>query len=141
MENLTCNYCDKLFTTLSNLTTHKKTAKYCLKIQGLDSTVAVLLVCEFCNKESTQKANHERHLKVCELRKMSDHDKEIQTIKKALDLELKKSADLGSRLQNSVDEIARLKEDLAFERGQNKGYARRRRSFGYDYNKKEKRQD
>ena len=46
-----CQFCKKTFGSLSSLNYHKKTTKYCLKLQGKLEEIKNLYTCEFCNKE------------------------------------------------------------------------------------------
>lgn len=66
-----CNYCNNNFSTLSSLTKHKKSSKYCLKIQNkkilyLDSDYK----CEYCKNTFTTKQRLLYHLNICKEQKM-----------------------------------------------------------------------
>jgi hypothetical protein len=59
-----CEYCDKEFTNMSYFNKHKKTAKYCLKIQkelGIDnilvSEIKTIIKCNLCLKIFSNKPN------------------------------------------------------------------------------------
>ena len=54
VSSLECEYCNKIFSSQSNLNNHKKHAKYCLKIQGKD---AKNYTCNFCEKDFTSNRN------------------------------------------------------------------------------------
>ena len=43
-----CQFCKNIFSTKTNLNSHQKTAKYCLKIQGIE--VEKKYECKWCNK-------------------------------------------------------------------------------------------
>jgi hypothetical protein len=58
-----CNFCKKILTNLSSLNNHKATAKYCLKIQGLNQDNK--FKCTFCDKNFTSKNNLLLHNKTC----------------------------------------------------------------------------
>ena len=63
-----CEYCKKNFVNKSNLTTHQKTTKYCLKIQAdlLNKIVETEdFKCAFCSKNFTTKTNLKMHEKTC----------------------------------------------------------------------------
>ena len=78
-----CEYCKKTFVSKSNLSTHQKTTKYCLEIQGKTSNG---FKCEYCDKIYTQSQALDTHLKICsEKKKIFIKQKEVessQTIKK-----------------------------------------------------------
>lgn len=57
-----CEFCKNNFKTISSLNYHKKTAKYCLKIQtqkGLK--IKILNKCIYCQKTFSQKIDYEKH--------------------------------------------------------------------------------
>lgn len=59
-----CTNCNKLFTTISNLNVHKKTAKYCKQLQIHETNIDIntnSYVCEYCEKEYTTKTNLRVH--------------------------------------------------------------------------------
>lgn len=60
----TCETCKNTFKTKSGLNTHKKTAKYCLKIRD---TINLEFCCKFCSKIFTSKNNLEYHEKICKI--------------------------------------------------------------------------
>jgi hypothetical protein len=55
-----CQFCKKIFKNISSLNKHKKTAKYCLEVQG----TFIEYKCE-CGKISNLKSIHDNHLKNC----------------------------------------------------------------------------
>ena len=63
MTDLECDFCSKLFSSLSSLNYHKKTAKYCLLIQNVESESKNS--CEYCNKEFVSKHVTLKHLSTC----------------------------------------------------------------------------
>ena len=58
-----CEYCDKSFSTKSNLSYHQKTAKYCLEKR---ETEYKEYKCS-CEKNFTTKINYDRHKKICNI--------------------------------------------------------------------------
>ena len=141
MSKYICEHCDKIFATKSNLKNHAKTAKYCLEIQGMK--IDQQLFCEFCNHQFMQKYNYQRHLETCELRKNKTRSDEIlkltqeldqknqdvnkyltleTSLKHALDKKSNKIVNLKKDLLLAQTENIKLKEDLAFERGQIEGF-------------------
>ena len=71
MENndFKCEFCNKFFCSLSSLTNHKKTAKYCLKIQKEKfpnmEIVKKEFKCEYFNKLFSSKNNLILHISTC----------------------------------------------------------------------------
>jgi len=59
---MNCEFCNKEFTTISSLNHHKKTAKYCLKIQNKDNTE---FTCSYCLNIFATKDSLNNHLKIC----------------------------------------------------------------------------
>lgn len=57
-----CEFCNKEFKSNSSLNYHKKTTKYCLKIQNKFNTE---LECKFCFKNFTSKQSLDYHLNIC----------------------------------------------------------------------------
>ena len=67
----TCQYCNKVFSTPSNLKTHLKTSKKCLESRT-DDTVEEnnnKFECEFCNKIFLTKQNLTHHNTTCKVKK------------------------------------------------------------------------
>lgn len=54
-----CNYCQHTFIAKSGLVYHQRNAKFCLQIQGKESTKT----CEYCNKEISPRTTHECSVK------------------------------------------------------------------------------
>jgi hypothetical protein len=59
-----CEFCNTKFSSKTNLNTHQRTAKYCLKIQGKDNDNENY-ICNICSKTYTQKKNLIIHQKRC----------------------------------------------------------------------------
>ena len=55
-----CEHCKKSFSNKYNMLSHKKKAKYCLKIQGEE--VKSNYICKYCDKGFSIKQNYDRHI-------------------------------------------------------------------------------
>jgi len=125
---MNCNYCNKEFSSKSNLTIHQKSARYCLDIQG---KVNENFKCKYCEKIFTYQQNLNEHFNSCKQKKklelsekeqklldkieekesviqnlLSEKDKEIQDL---LDVKEKETQRL---LAEKDKQIARLEEML-----------------------------
>ena len=109
-----CQFCKNIFSTKTNLNSHQKTAKYCLKIQGIE--VEKKYECKWCNKLFTIFSNFERHKKVCkDPKKIEEYeyqtkikDQEIMNVKEENNI-LKKEIEM---LKNTICELRADKKDL-----------------------------
>jgi len=109
-----CQFCKNIFSTKTNLNSHQKTAKYCLKIQGIE--VEKKYECKWCNKSFAIFSNFERHKKVCkDPKKIEEYeyqnkikDQEIMNIKEENNI-LKKEIEM---LKNTICELRSDKKDL-----------------------------
>lgn len=77
-----CNYCKHKLSTKSALKFHQKTARYCLKIQGIND-VKGNFICELCGKDFQNKSHLNNHSNICEknspnVKKLKD---EVQKLK------------------------------------------------------------
>ena len=109
-----CEFCKNIFSTKTNLNSHQKTAKYCLKIQGIE--VQKKYECKWCNKSFAIFSNFERHKKVCkDPKKIEEYeyqnkikDQEIMNVKEDNNI-LKKEIEM---LKNTICELRADKKDL-----------------------------
>ena len=87
-SKIICKYCQKTFVSISNLNTHQKTAKYCLKLQN--KPVSNDFKCDDCGKKFTTlyKVNH--HLKSCNANNITFQLKKEGDMLKNKNIELKK---------------------------------------------------
>lgn len=60
--NITCQFCNKIFSTKYNLIKHQKSTKYCLELQNVNID---FISCNYCNKNFSRKDTLENHLLVC----------------------------------------------------------------------------
>lgn len=76
MENI-CEFCNKQYNSLSNLNYHKKTAKFCLKLQQNKQEENNIntksnFACEHCEKTFTTKFALTRHNLICNIKILKD---------------------------------------------------------------------
>ncbi|BAU80305.1 multiple zinc ribbon protein [Tokyovirus A1] len=69
MENLSCLYCKKKFSSTQALKLHTKTAKKCLLSRGNSE----LLDCDYCEKEFPGEESLQRHLLTCKSKEKMSH--------------------------------------------------------------------
>jgi len=108
--NLECEFCKKHFSVKNSLNIHKKTAKYCLVLQGKNANKE--FDCEFCNKSFTLKQTHQEHLLICKTKntielkkKYQDYESYIEKIEtnlKTKEDELKEKDNLITQLQEQI---------------------------------------
>ena len=98
-----CHYCKNKFTTSKILTTHQKTAKYCIKIQGIKG---LTFECDFCKKNFTQKVDLERHYTICKNKKTKNIENEYIYKLKEKDRLIKEQKEQIKELQKQLANIA-----------------------------------
>jgi len=116
---LCCQFCKKEYKTVSSLNLHKKTAKFCLKLQEEIIKIPIEQVicsttslknnykCCFCRKDFTLKQNFDLHTETCKSK--------TTYITTKLQEDLKKSTDTIIKLKNDVkhltDQLTSCRED------------------------------
>ena len=76
-----CSYCSHDFSTKTNLNSHQKTAKYCLKIQETEGVeIKFLFKCKFCCKILSQQIDLDRHQLKCSTKKETDNNNKYELI-------------------------------------------------------------
>ena len=90
-----CEFCNKNFSSKSNLKTHQIKAKFCLKLQNI--TPDSMFKCSICEKGFNVKSSYDRHQSICK----SNNSKLIDEIE-----ELKKSL-----LSQKIENLERILDD------------------------------
>jgi hypothetical protein len=72
-----CSYCKHKLSNNSALKFHQKSAKYCLKLQGRNST---LFKCKFCDKQLSTNQHLLGHLGICDVKIKIDYDSKYKHI-------------------------------------------------------------
>jgi hypothetical protein len=120
-----CEFCNKEFSSNSNLKIHKKTAKYCLNLQirndsDIEKKEIPTFECEFCNKQFNLKHVLLTHYKSCK-EKIIEKDNEFIKLKdneiKLLKEELNKIKEdfFNYKLKVEKDNLKAEKEKLILE--------------------------
>ena len=111
---MNCEFCNKIFSNKSSLNNHKKTAKYCLKIQ--DNKEISKFECDYCIKIFTSRHNLNLHLLNCKDKEIEiirkEKDKEIEILRKEKDKEIeiirkenKKQEEQIKELQETIERM------------------------------------
>ena len=104
--SFTCEFCERKMSSRSSLNLHKRTAKYCLKIQNNDDAISYFK-CIYCKNSLSSKQNLTIHQESCKERIIILEEKNINLIK-----EIKKLKEINNKLivQNEVyEKIINLK--------------------------------
>ncbi len=103
--NTTCQYCNKTFSSSSNLNTHIKTSKKCIELRTTNDTNIKIEIypCKFCNKNFSTKQNLSTHLNICTKKEIKEI---LDTVKPATT----NINDLAKQLDILKEENAILKE-------------------------------
>jgi len=101
-NNLTCEFCNKSFTTSYNFKNHQKTAKYCLELQN--KPVEEKYKCTFCNKGFNLKTIYNTHILTCKDKKDIE-DKNLLGKIKELENKLKQKDKEIIKKDNLINEL------------------------------------
>lgn len=104
-----CEYCNKLFSSKSNLSNHQKTAKYCLDKRQI---INEEYICS-CEKMFTTKINYERHIKTCKIGSILYYKEEEIKLKKELEYKDQQIKYILDELKNKDIHIKELESQLA----------------------------
>ena len=113
IELLECEFCEKTFSTKSNLVNHQRTTKYCLKLQGKENKK---YTCNLCDKDFTVNQSLQEHYVSCKKindkyqEQIKDKDeklKEQDILLKQKDAYISKLEDLLKKANETIAEIAK----------------------------------
>ena len=105
--NFTCEFCNKEYTSLSNLNYHKKNAKFCIEIQQEKNNI---FSCEHCKKEFNNPRYLKQHLQRCKSKK----ENIVQLATEKLSKLEKESSDKIHKLEKEYsDKIHKLEKELS----------------------------
>ena len=107
MEQTQCEFCNKPFSTISNLNHHKKTAKYCIKLQNREDN-QFEFKCKSCERFFSSKVCLSRHYSSCKVIK-SKNIKLLQDRVIELESETQhKFTELESKFQTEQEKVRML---------------------------------
>lgn len=113
-----CDFCKRKFSSKSSLKYHQKTAKYCLKIQGVKS---VIFNCTYCGKILSTKQHLNEHHNVCNEKVIVlSNDKHKIILDNTIDKyeeKLKEKEMLIKDLQKQIKELQDKLENVAIKVG------------------------
>lgn len=108
-----CNVCKKIFGTKNTLEHHKKTAKYCLELQGKKDTN---YECSYCKKYLSTNERLTTHIISCKERKRLENKENEQKIQKDLDDQKKYYQDKLEEKERYHDERIKNLESIISEK-------------------------
>ena len=102
-----CDFCNTELSSISALNKHKRTSKYCIKIQEEKSdnvSDKQLFKCEHCDKELTSNYRLQSHLKICKTKKKENKDEMKEMMEKVLQLtkEVERMKEKPSTTTNNI---------------------------------------
>jgi len=118
---MNCTFCNKEFSSKSNLVAHQKTAKFCLEIQGKNDKK---FECEYCSKKFTQNQSLIDHFHACKEKGKKEYAKQFDAENSQLKERLREREEyiakqfdaenfqLKERLREREDYIAKLEAKL-----------------------------
>ena len=98
--DLKCEFCDKKFSTKSNLSNHQKTTKYCLILQGKENENKKYK-CDLCEKEFTVNQNLREHYVNC-LKINSKYTENLKKKEEKYQDELRTKDNLITQLKDEI---------------------------------------
>ena len=98
-----CNFCEKKFTSKSNLNYHQINTKYCLEIQG---STTLHVECDYCKKNVGTTKILKTHLSTCKEYAIYTNQQHLEEKINFLQDELKKKELIIKELQDKLENIA-----------------------------------
>ena len=102
-----CKFCHKEFSAKRALKLHQKTAKYCLKIQGVESGTS--FSCNYCEKQYIRKSHCQQHQKICSQKDVTEKEE----INGQLQGELNKKDAENQSLKKELENLKMMMKDHA----------------------------
>jgi hypothetical protein len=101
MDELSCNFCNKLFKSKAVLGKHQKTAKYCLEKQGVKNEN---YKCQYCSKILTTQTRLNTHINICKSKDKNETNKYI-SLSEEKEKELKQKEKELNNYKISISEL------------------------------------
>ena len=105
MDHLLCNFCNTTFVSKVVLNNHQKTAKYCLKKQGINNEE---YKCKYCSKILATQPRLNSHIDICKLKDKN----EANIYKELFDKKEKECREYKESLSKKDQEISIIKEHI-----------------------------
>lgn len=109
-KTYTCEFCDSTFLTLKSLDGHKRTAKYCLVIQGKNNQK---YKCIGCEKVFVNKNRLTSHHDICIDIKIHNFENEKKEIQQIFDAEKKQLQQYIEKLEDTIVQKDKFIKELA----------------------------
>lgn len=105
-----CEFCHKNFSSKGNLSTHLKTTKFCLKLQGVDNT---LFQCADCGKNLATSHSLQYHHGCCRVRQRRERDElQKQVEDQKVEIAQQKLSLMEQQLHNHQQQIDKLQDSV-----------------------------
>jgi hypothetical protein len=116
MDSFICEFCNKNFVSKTNLTTHQKRAKFCLKQRG---EISEEFKCKYCYKNFASQFTLENHLDTCKKRNIQFYENKIQEIEKQYkskeEIYIFQIEELKAQNKELQDKLLNFASDIASE--------------------------
>ena len=110
-NNIECEFCGNKFSTRSNLISHQKRTKYCLKIQGKNNKT--IFECKYCNKILASEKRLKTHYDVCSKYNENKLEEKLQFIIKEKDSIISQKDSIIKELKDQIKDLQDKLENIA----------------------------
>lgn len=110
-----CEYCNKKFSSKGNLSTHQRTAKYCINKRDDKVTEPKEMECKYCSSKFIKKWNFKRHLEICKIKNFIENKEDIkdnETKEEIEKLKIEKEMLIQKLNEEKANHIIDLKKQL-----------------------------
>ena len=98
-----CEFCKKIFSSKSNLSTHKKTAKYCISQHG--TSLDDRFICTYCDKNLVTKSRLTEHEHKCKQKDEYFFNEKIKEKEKSEEEKLQEKDKIITELKQQVADL------------------------------------
>ena len=107
---MNCQFCEKQFSTKSNLVKHQQTVKSCIKIQ--ETKKAPEFICEGCGRKLCDNYRLQHHIKICKKYSENNKIRQLETVidqyRITLDLKNEALEKLEKHIENLEDKLMKI---------------------------------